>query len=420
MTTSVPSTYGDRSGCGSVWQPVAMAALLAASLHADAGAEENRSWRINGFLSQAAFHTSDNGFSGDSDDGISTDFNEAGLNASLNLTPELRLAGQLLARNAGNFDNGSLRTDYFHADWQFFSNTDLRIGARVGRVRNAYGLYNETRDVAHTRPGITAPGVIYIEQARDLTISRDGFGLYSDIFSSAGTLAIEAGAGKARVSSRLVKEALIAQAAGVEPDDARVAMLALNWEDADGHWRFAFSQYRITSDVSVWLGAIVEGLEETVDGDFTLDTTLLSAQYSTEHWQLTAEYLRFDYDLDFDFVRRRYPGEGAYLQYTWFFSPAWQTYIRYEYGVLDRNHRNGSSMEQFCGALLDEYCNARSNGFRRDTGIGLRWDINAQWMAAAEVHYVEGAMGLAYSDNPDHTAIATYWTLFGIEVAFRF
>lgn len=394
------------------------AAVLGGNSHAET---ETRPWQVHGFLSQAAFHTSDNNFAGDSNDSISTDFNEAGLNASLRVLKIVRVSGQMMARNAGHYDNGELRADYFNVDLQFWTSSRARAGVRIGRVRNAYGLYNETRDVANTRPSITLPSVIYLEQARDLNISRDGFGLYSDIFSNNGTLAIEAGTGRARVSDRLVKEALWAEATGIEPDDAQISMLALSWENADGRWRFAFSQYHMTSDVDFSLDAFIPGIGVVFEGDFVLDTSMLSAQYSAEQWQLTMEWLRFDYDLDFDFVARRYPGEGAYVQYSWLFSPAWQIYGRYEYGVMDRHNPNGSSMAQFCGdPLLDNYCRPRHGGYRRDASIGLRWDISAQWMTAAEMHYVEGTMGLAYSDNPIASEQAPYWTLFGIELAFRF
>lgn len=411
-----------HSPSGSVPMPIDLRLLCAMALLmlcGHAAATDTKAWRVNGFLSQAAFYTSDNNVAGESDDDLSTDFNEAGLNASLNLPANLRVSGQVLARNAGNYDNGELRTDYFNLDWQFWSSADTRAGIRVGRVRNVFGLYNETRDVAHTRPGITLP-IIYLEQARDLNISRDGVGVYSDIFTSYGTLAIEGGTGRARVSDRLVEEALMAPADGIEPEDARITMLSLNWEDADGHWRFALSQYQITSDVSADLGAFIPGLNLALDGDFKLDTSTISVQYSTEQWQLTAEWLRFTYDLDFTYVNRRYPGEGAYVQYTWIFSPAWQLFGRYEYGVMDRNHRNGSAMEEFCGTALDKFCSPRSKGFRHESSIGLRWDINSRWMIATEAHYVEGAMGLPYADNPQPADIATYWTLFGIELAFRF
>lgn len=421
-SADVPQCSAVPGGIVSLLGSLQILLLTAAALAPSAqAATENRPWQVHGFLSQAAFHTSDNNIAGDSDDGISTDFNEAGLNGSLNLPYQLRVAGQIMARNAGNYDNGELRTDYFNIDWQYLTRPGSRAGVRVGRVRNAFGLYNETRDVAHTRPSITLPSVIYLEQARDLNISRDGVGLYSDIFTDRGTLAIEAGAGLARVSDRLVKEALWAEGKGIEPDDAKISMLALSWEDAAGHWRFSFSQYHITSDVEFALGSFIPGIDLIFEGDFVMDTSLLSAQYSAERWQLTMEWLRFDYDLDLDFVARRYPGEGAYLQYNWLFSPSWQIYGRYEYGVMDRHNRNGSSMEQFCGdAVLDDYCRPRHGGYRRDTSIGLRWDINAQWMTAIEAHYVEGTMGLPYSDNPNADGQAPYWTLLALELAFRF
>lgn len=377
-------------------------------------------WHVHGFLSQAAFHTSDNNFAGESDDGISTDFTEAGLNGSLALLPNVRVSGQVLSRNAGRYDNGEWRTDYFNFDWQFWSNADVRIGTRVGRVRNTYGLFNDTRDVAHTRPGIILPTVVYIEQARDLYISRDGVGLYSDIFSTQGTFTIEGGVGKARASHRLATEALMADADGIKLDDARVDLLALSWEDAGGRWRFAGTFYRITSGLNASLDDILPGTTLQFEGDFELNNWLLSAQYSAEQWQVTAEFLRFNYDLDFDLASRHWPGEGIYAQYAWLFSSAWQIFGRYEYGVIDRQHRNGSSMEQFCDTPLDAYCSPRHAGYRRATVVGMRWDINAQWMIATEAHYVEGTMGLPYSDNRNRLDTAPYWTLFGLEVAFRF
>jgi len=110
--------------------------------------------QLHGFLAQAAFHTSDNNFYGQSDDGVSTDANEAGLNAALRLSDNLRLSGQVIARNGGESDPGELRTDLFNLDWQFWKSMQSRAGVRVGRVRNPYGLYNETRDVASARPSI--------------------------------------------------------------------------------------------------------------------------------------------------------------------------------------------------------------------------------------------------------------------------
>jgi len=366
--------------------------------------------QVHGFLSQSAFYSSNNNFYGDSDDNISTDFNEAGINASVPLFDRLRLAGQMIARNAGANDNGSVRADYLNLDWKFWQGVSAKAGMRVGRVRNPYGLYNETRDVAHTRPSINVPSVVYMEQARDVMISRDGFALYGEIYGDTGTFALEGGAGEVRVSDELVAESLLADLQGVESDKPVLKIARALWESPSDRWRLALSAVDLHNDV----------MYVSAPGTFDLSAQLLSLQYSSAHWQLTAEYLRFDYEFDFGFLARKYPGEAAYLQYSWLFSNAWQLYGRYEYGAWDRHHRNGSSMPQFCGTAFEQFCYPRRTGYRHDTSLGVRWDIDRHWMIAAEAHYIEGTMMLAYLDNRDTFNTATYWTLLGLEAAFRF
>lgn len=373
-------------------------------------ANDTAPWQLHGFLAQAAFHSSDNNFYGNSDDDLSGDFNEAGLNASVRLFDGVRLAGQVLARNAGATDNGALRTDYFNLDWRFWRHATAKVGARVGRVRNPYGLYNETRDVAHTRPSINVPAVVYMEQARDVMISRDGFALYGEIYGDAGTFMLEGGAGEVRVSDQLIAESLLADIPGIEPEAPELKIARAQWESPAARWRLALSVVDMKNDVEYLLAP----------GTFDLQAHLLSLQYSSARWQLTAEYLRFDYEFDFGFFARAYPGEAAYLQYSWMFSSAWQLYGRYEYGVWDRHHRNGSSMQQFCGTVFEQFCYPRHLGYRHDSGIGVRWDIDQHWMVAAEAHYIEGTMMLAYSDNRATADTAAYWTLLGLEAAFRF
>lgn len=366
-------------------------------------------WQVHGFLAQSAFYTSNNNFFGSSDDGISTDFTEAGLNASVLLFGNLRIAGQALSRNAGDYDNGELRTDYFNVDWRFWQGESSLVGVRVGRVRNPYGLYNETRDVAHTRPSIFMPSVLYTEAIRDVLLSRDGYALYTEFYGDHGTLSLEAGAGKHGISDKLVAEAMMSEIQGLSLDDADITIARAMWESPGANWRMALTNTRYTDDAFF-----------IVKGRFTQQVNVLSLQYSSDQWQLTGEYSRFDFKLDAGPLQLKRPGEAAYVQYNWLFSREWQVYGRYEYGVWDRNHRGGSSMTQFCGTLFQQFCYPEHTGYRRDTGIGVRWDIDEHWMAAAEAHYLEGTMMLSYLDNRDTFATATYWTLLGLEVAFRF
>jgi len=356
------------------------------------------SFQIHGFLSQAAFYTSDNNLHGESDNAISTDMNEAGINATIAPWQPLRFAGQLTTRNDGKSDNGEVRVDYLNADLLFLTQESWRLGARAGRVRNLYGLYNGTRDVAHTRPGVTVPMVAYLDQVRDVFVSRDGYAIYGDYYSDAGAISFDAGAGDIPVDDDIISEALLRK---IDADavDPHTDQFQLRWDNASGEWRAAYSYLRFASDINH-------------NGDhFAMALNTVSIQYTTERWQLTSELVRFDYRVKFLFIAAHFPGEIAYLQYNYFLTPDWQLYARYEYSVFDRHHRNGSSMEPLSFP--------RHVGYRRDTGVGVRWDIDQHWMVAAEAHYIEGVLGISINDNT-LTETTPYWDMVAVEAAFRF
>ena len=50
-------------------------------------------------------------------------------------------------RDAGISDDGSARLDYALADYRLLSEATAQAGLRAGKVKNALGFYNETRDV---------------------------------------------------------------------------------------------------------------------------------------------------------------------------------------------------------------------------------------------------------------------------------
>ncbi|HNI72525.1 MAG TPA: hypothetical protein PLX65_03220, partial [Accumulibacter sp.] len=123
--------------------------------------------QLHGFLMQSLVSTSDNNFLGKTDDRLGTDFREFGINSSWRLTSELQLSAGMLSHRAGGTDHGHLRLDYGLADWTTHSSESGRAGIRLGRVKAAYGLYNTTRDVPFTRPGIILPQSIYFERTRN-------------------------------------------------------------------------------------------------------------------------------------------------------------------------------------------------------------------------------------------------------------
>jgi len=373
----------------------ALALAVGGAAHADTEA-----FQWHGFGSQGIFHTSDNAFGGDSDDRISTDYNELGANLAYSPLQSLRLSGQAVVRNAGDYDVGRTRIDYLQADYAFLSHGDNKAGIRIGRIKNNFGFYNATRDVAHTRPSIYLPHNIYWEPIRDMLLSRDGGSVYWDTYANSGLFSFELGYGEPRVTKQMATEMLFFPVSHIETDNARLGLARAGWEDNSGQWRLALTGLGASSDLDVGL-----------IGEFEARYLLASLQYSTESWQLTGELAWFNYDLKMDPFTRNSYGDAAYLQYNYFLSPALQVFARFDIGYFDRQNRNGSSFEPFV---------PRHIGFNRDSGVGVRWDIDPYWMVMVEAHYLEGGLSLSTVDNPDIWDTERYWTLTTAEIAFRF
>ena len=173
-----------------------------------------KSLQILGFLSQGIIHTSDNNWFGHSDDSVSGDFREMGLNASWRVIPELQLALQLVWRDAGKTDNEGFRIDYGVANYSFYSSESTLLGFKVGRVPTPLGLYNETRDVASTRPSIFLPQSIYFDRNRNIALSADGGYFYGEQRSDYGDFFFTIGIVNPRTDDPSFKNAIVGNNSG--------------------------------------------------------------------------------------------------------------------------------------------------------------------------------------------------------------
>ncbi|HOP16792.1 MAG TPA: hypothetical protein PLX99_09285, partial [Gammaproteobacteria bacterium] len=144
---------------------------------------------MHGFATQGYIKTSANSFFGDSEDG-SFEFTELGVNASMDATENIRLSGQLLSRSAGEMYSGTPSIDFALADYTVRSTENDNIGVMVGRIKNPLGLFNETRDVAFTRPGFLVPQVVYYDKVRNLILSADGVAARMASFGEAANVSL--------------------------------------------------------------------------------------------------------------------------------------------------------------------------------------------------------------------------------------
>ncbi|MBE0439421.1 MAG: hypothetical protein IBX57_06645 [Gammaproteobacteria bacterium] len=240
--------------------------------------------QIHGFASQGFIQTTDNNFFGDSENG-SFDFTELGINASFQLSPKIRLASQLISRRAGEMYNGSLWLDYALADINLVQGDNFQLGAYLGRIKNPLGLYNDTRDVAHTRQGVFTPQTIYFDKVRNISMSSDGIQFYGDYQFENGTLLVQGGIGFP-IPDKNIEIVYMGQDWEGSLDNNDLALIGrIMYEYNGGEWIFALSGASLELDFDATLSDSMIPLIGFNDGVLAIDYTIVSLQHNAEKWQ---------------------------------------------------------------------------------------------------------------------------------------
>lgn len=368
--------------------------------------------QIQGFASQAYILTSDNDVFGNTDNGGSFGFTEVGLNALYRPLPRLQFSAQALSRRAGEGNTGSPRLDFGFVDYRLYSHETNQFGIRVGRLKNPFGFYNDTRDVAFTRPSILLPQSIYFDRTRNLALSADSIQLYGEAAHSRfGSVSVQFGITQPIVDDRDTESALLAgERAGRMTRELSYIGRGI-YESNDNRFRLAVS--------GVWLNV---GYDPKADarldsGMIQFSPIFLSAQYNTEKWSLTSEYAlrHFKYR---DFNNRAFDsldffGESYYFQGVYRFTHQWEAILRYDVLYTDRSDRSGKESAAASGRPAH-------SRFAKDITAGLRWNITPSFMLRAEYHRVNGTAWLSTLDNPNSADTSQHWNLYAVQASFRF
>lgn len=365
--------------------------------------------QIHGFLTQGVTSTSDNDFFRDSDDRLSLHFTEIGLNASWSIRPDLQLAAQVLSRRAGRGSNGDPDLDYGLLDYSPISDLDRRYGIRVGRVKHPLGLYNDTRDVAFTRPGILLPQSIYFDRLRDLLLSSDGVQFYAEEITSLGSLTAQLQIGYPQVDEAIEYSFFGFDAPGkISGDPAFFGRLL--YDDPSGRWRLGFTHGGARFDYDPIQ------FDPISDGFIYLRQYIFSAQYHGDDWTFSGEYLRQPTRFrDFGpfLPQKTFPLESYYLQAVYRFTPRWDLLLRYDAIFIDRDDQNGSDATPGLEP-------SGAGNFARDWTVGLGWQPTPSLLFRTELHLIDGNAWLPAQDNPDPADQARRWKLFMFQASYRF
>lgn len=368
--------------------------------------------QIHGFASQAFISTTDNDFFGNTDENGNFGFTEVGLNALAQPIPKLQLSLQVLSRRAGKGTSGKPRLDFGFADYRLLSRDTTQFGIRVGRLKNPFGFYNDTRDVAFTRPSIILPQSIYFDRVRNIGLSGDAVHLYGESsHDNLGSISYQFGVFRPLVGDKDTELSLLG--------GQRAGNLTRNVSYI-GRGIYETNNKRIRLALSgIWLDV---GYDPAVNdplaaGNILFTPVFLSAQYNAERWSLTSEYAFRHFKFkNFDhpgFDSLHFTGESYYIQSAYRFTPKWEGVFRYDVLFTDRADRSGKQYSAATGRPAH-------SRFAKDITVGLRWNVTPAFMLRTEYHKVNGTAWLSTMDNPSPSDTRQHWDIFAVQASYRF
>ncbi len=395
-------------------------AILLAALSVTQAQEANafsasKDFQLHGFISQGLIDVDGSDFVND-DGELSAELTEVGLNASYQLSNKFRLAGQVVYLDGGNRYPQGARVDYALLDWSAFTDEHWQANVYLGRFKNNHWLYASSRDVPFARPSIILPQSIYFDGFRDIAVGSDGIASKVSYSSdNYGNFDWQLSYGSSPISKEQTQNILSEYAQGDAEQDYET-QTSIYWRPTFSSWRFGMSL--LDSDFTY--DSAGQALNDAfTDSDFSFQFYTLNALYEGEKWEFSGEVYQQRFSQDgfyFPDFKRVTVGQGFYLQTRYQVTKKLTLLARYEDFYLDKDDKDGKQLEQDSGGRAPYYF-----GFHKDITLGLNYDINSNFSARMEYHWVKGAGRLTPIVVPN-TQIndSENWQMWAVQLMYWF
>lgn len=439
--------------------------------------------QINGFLSQGYLDSSGNNFlTADSVDGTNK-FNEVGLAVNTQLSDRLRAGLQLLSRDLGDVGNNDVRLDWGFADYRYRDYLGVRIGKvklpmglyNEGRdtdmlrpmVFLPQSIYDETkRDflVSYQGAGIYGNlslgnlgdldyhgfyGGINIDEeslllralqqsAKTTTMSTSGQSYVpieaASLMPAAMADAVAANGGpltpeqtqavQASVQAE-AKEAVLGNiyvpALGIDND--HISGLSLIYNTPLAGLRFGMSYLEVENSIDY---TVLNYNAEIYDGEVTTQparfsgvlenesTYVASLEYVHNNLLFAGEYGETERVQSFDGVTAiDATAQSWYVMAAYTFLDRLTVSALYDEYYSDKDDKDGKAFASVNPGRKDFFA------WRKDLGLGVRYDISENWLVKAEFHDVNGA-ALFLTTLNDPADLEEDWNYFVVKTSVNF
>jgi len=353
-------------------------------------------WRINGFLSQGLSTTSDNHYFGDSDDRISFDFFEAGLLIEKDLNDTLSLSTKLAYRAPYSIQRNRTSIDHLLLDYHALNGRSWYVGARLGRVKVNYGLYNTTRNTSYTWPTALMNDTVYVNKLLPLYLSTDGINVYGHKDFDSTSVDLELSTGRLKVPGAVVNDLFYGL---VESQDLTLKdTLNVKLDLSIPSWRSRFN--------ATFIG-------------FDADITDLNSPPTTYNWRqysLSWQQAWQAWQLDVELYQATHANtsQGYNLTVHRLFPSGLDIYALLGEYWENSKDKQGETFEALTGL-------PGSSQFSANYGLGFIYPITPHWDIAAEARYNEGTNSLLFADNPlQDEGLKEHWTQLFIRATYHF
>jgi len=373
--------------------------------------------QLHGFLSQGYLNSSGNNFLAQSKGGT-FEFNEIGINLNSEFTDVFRIGAQVISRDLGDYGDNKLRIDWALMDYH----ADDAIGVRLGKIKIPTGFYNMERDSDFLRPMIFLPQSIYDETRRDLWLSHTGAEVYGNLGCDFfGDIDYQFFYGRIEYEEDTVyyDSTLqnIQRRLKNTPDPDNFLPDSIDSFDRENQYLYGGALVYNLPDHNLKLGVSFAAGRDEIElngskiGELKIRSKMVySLEYTWEELTLRSEYSENDRTQTvFGISAIDGPSQAWYvmLSYTHsdqlFFSLLYDEYYRL------KHDKNGTKSTR---NPID------AQPWRKDWGLGLRYDLDDKWTIKAEYHLVEGGALLMSYFNPD--GVETHWQYGAFKVSYTF
>ncbi|WP_426369289.1 hypothetical protein [Pseudocolwellia sp. HL-MZ7] len=368
--------------------------------------------QVHGFVAQGIIDVNGSNFVSD-DQGASLELTEIGINASYQLTPDIRLAGQAVYLDGGNRYNKGTRVDYLLVEWALQNTVNWQTKLYLGRIKNYHWLYSSTRDVPMARPSIILPQSVYFDATRDMSIGGDGGAIatrYSN--ESIGDIDITVSMAASTLSKTQTTIVMGSQSRGklTHENDFQGSIY---WTPSMSQWKFGLAT--TSADFTYSRGH----RDVFIDGGLALKRYYFNAEYQAEKWTFSAEFLQESIDLygllTPDFTNET-TGQGGFVQGQFTLTPELKFLARYEHYYADKNDKHGRQLELGSGGNVPNYF-----GYQYDTTLGLNYRIASNVELQFEHHWIQGTARLTPVLIPEPGVNEEeYWQLWALQLRYWF